>query len=124
MFFRVCVGATLSTIDAVTDIYVIATYYESDELKTQATALVTMITLNLIIQVLMCLGQFRKKHWTVKMKELLITLMFLRPAADAYRVSTNQHDDALLLEPLAEMIFNKGIELATESIPGCVLQVK
>ena len=43
MMFRVCVGALLSTIDAATDIYVITTYYESEELRGQANALLAMI---------------------------------------------------------------------------------
>jgi hypothetical protein len=37
-------------------------------------------------------------------------------------VSTNQIDDEMTIKPLAEMMFNKGTELACESIPGCILQ--
>ena len=59
----------------------------------------------------------------MKVKEALISLFFLRPAVDAYRVSTIHEDDGTTIDPLSEMMLNKGTELATESIPGCVLQL-
>jgi len=43
MFFRVVLGAVLSTTDALTDIYVIATYYSSSELTAQANMLLAMV---------------------------------------------------------------------------------
>jgi hypothetical protein len=56
------------------------------------------------------------------LKEGFITLLFLRPFVDAWRVH-NKHDDSeTMTDPLRIMIMNKGTELATESIPGCVLQ--
>ena len=39
MILRVSVGAVLSIVDAATDIYVITSYYESEELQSQANAL-------------------------------------------------------------------------------------
>jgi len=57
LIFRVTVRAALSTIDAATDIYVISTYYESAALATQANAMLTMLTLNMIMQVLTIFGQ-------------------------------------------------------------------
>jgi len=68
-------------------------------------------------------NRYKKKNWGVKLKEISIILMFLRPAVDAYRVSTNYMDDELSQNPLAEMMLNKAAELAMESIPGCVLQL-
>ena len=82
-----------------------------------------MITTNMVIQLLFVLGQYQKKSTAVKLKEALICLMFLRPAVDAYRVSTNLEDDELKINSLTEMMSNKAVELATESIPGCVLQI-
>ena len=58
MVFRVSVGAALSTIDAAMDIYVISTYYQSDALVGQALALLAMITTNLVLQIIMVLGQY------------------------------------------------------------------
>ena len=121
--YRVSVGALLSTIDAATDIYVISTYYQSDELVGQAHALLAMLTTNFVFQILIVLAIYEKKNWGVKLKEVIVCLLFLRPALDAYRVSTNHEDSEATVDSLSEMIVNKGIELATESIPGCVVQL-
>jgi len=52
LVFRVSLGAGLSMTDAVTDISVITTYYSHNELVTQANALLSMLLLNLFIQLL------------------------------------------------------------------------
>jgi len=82
-----------------------------------------MITTNLVCQLLCAHALYFKKSRTTRLKEALICLFFLRPAVDAYRVSTNLEDDEVSVPPLVEMIINKGIELATEIIPGCFLQL-
>ena len=92
--------------DAATDIYVVGTYY-SEGLNTQAHAILGMISANLIIQLLIVLGQYQKKRWTVKLKEALITLLFLRPIVDAFRISTNHDDIEVAIDPLSEMLTNK-----------------
>ena len=120
---RVTVGAVLSTIDAVTDIYVIATYYKSEELVGQANALLAMLFVNIFCQLLTLYVQYKNKSWLVIGKEALITMTFLRPAVDAFRVSTNHDDQEATFDQLLEMMFNKGSELSCESIPGCVLQL-
>ena len=104
MVFRVSVGAALSMTDAATDIYVITTYYESEELFYQANAMLTMVTLNLFNQLMVSFVKYRKKSLAVKAKEALITLFFLRPAFDAYRLSKN-HDD-MEIDPLVEVSEN------------------
>jgi len=123
MVYRVTVGAVLSTVDAVTDIYVIRTYYQSEELYGQANAMLAMLLGNIIVQLITVYTQYRRKSWLVIGKEVLITMTFLRPAVDAYRVSTNHEDKEASMDPLTEMIGNKLCELACESIPGCVLQL-
>jgi len=82
-----------------------------------------MITANLAVQIVCVLGQYKKKSLAGKLKEVLITLLFLRPVVDAYRVSTNHEDVGATIDSLMEMTFNKGIETATKNIPGCVLQL-
>jgi len=37
------------------------------------------------------------------LRELLITLMFLRPAVDAYRVVTSKENDLAVTDPLVEV---------------------
>jgi len=121
MVFRVAVGAFLSTMDATTDLYTLYTYWNSG-LKVQAMVLLAMIVTNLAIQILVIFGQYQSKSWKRKLWEIVITLTFLRPAVDAYRVSTNHEDDDATIDQLAELCLNKGTEMGTESIPGCVLQ--
>ena len=123
MAYRVGIGAALSLIDTLTDLYVISTYYQSDELISQANALVAMISMNLFFQLLVILVNYGKKSWKDKLKEAAISLFFLRFIVDAYQVSTNQEDEDTTFDSLTEMLINKAIELATESIPGCVLQL-
>ena len=106
LVWRVGVGALLSSVDAATDIYVVGTYY-SEGLNRQANAMLGMIGANLICQLLIVLAQYQKKRWTVKLKEALITLLFLRPIVDAYRISTNYDYADASFDPLAEMIMNK-----------------
>ena len=107
MVFRVSVGAALSTIDAMTDIYVIKTYYDTEGLRGHGNAMLIMISTNLFFQILVVFIQYAKKSWRVKLREALICLFFLRPAVDAFRVATNQEDDDLFGPPLQEAILNK-----------------
>ena len=86
MIARVSVGALISTIDAATDIYVVVTYLQSAHLYTQAYTLITMISINMSIQLLVAYGQNLQKNWAVKVYEMVLCLMFLRPVVDAYRV--------------------------------------
>jgi len=123
MVFRVGSGAALSTMDSATDIYVIATYFQSDELVGQATALLAMICTTLFLEVIVVLVIDQRKSRTEKLKEAAISVFPLRPAVDAYRVSTNDNDDETAVDRLSELIVNKIIKLGSESIPGCVLQI-
>ena len=123
LVYRVCVGAVISIVDAVTDIYAITTYYQSEELTGKANSLMAMVLGNLSVQLVLVVCQYKGKSWSSVVKEALITMLFLRPAVDAYRVSTDVDDDDVPIDHLSEMIVNKGIEITFESIPGCILQL-
>jgi len=112
MILRVSVGALLSMLDAGTDLYTISTYYQSDKLTWQANAMLVMVSINMVTQILTVLGNYQKHSWPTKLKEILICLTFLRPAVDAYRVSTNHEDKMANISPLQEMMINKGIEVS------------
>ena len=81
-----------------------------------------MISFNTFVQLVVVLAQNKKKGWRAVLKEGLITLLFLRPFVDAWRVYRKHDDSETATDSLTVMIANKGIELAAESIPGCVLQ--
>ena len=112
---------TLTTVDTMTDIFMIYLYKENG-LHSNANTMIAMISLNTFIQLLIVLAVYKKKGWRALLKEWLITVIFLRPFVDAWRVHNKHKDSETMIDPLAEMVMNKGIELATESIPGCVLQ--
>ena len=61
----------------------------------------------MVWQIIVALNQYKKKSWGVKVKEVLICLFFLRPAVDAFRVSTNYKDSREAFDPLTEMTLNK-----------------
>jgi len=121
MVYRVSIGAIISMTDAGTDIYVITTYFQAG-LNDKAFILLAMILSNTFLQLSFVLVQYKRKGIRRIMKELLIGLFFLRPAVDAYRVSTNHDDSSCTVDSLFEMMLNKGIEMFAENIPGCVLQ--
>jgi len=102
MIFRVSVGAALSMSDAATDIYVISTYYGKEELVGQANVFLAMILSNIFVQMVIVMSMYQRSGWRVILRELLITLSFLRPAVDAYRVVANKEND-LSADPLAEV---------------------
>ena len=108
MTLRVGTGALLSTVDAGTDIFVIQRYYKQS-LYSKANTLLAMILFNMFVQLIIAAGQFKKHTWKVKLKELLITLFFLRPAVDAFRVSTNHKGSTDIIDSLTLMIINKVI---------------
>ena len=122
MIFRVAVGALISIFDGGTDIYVLTTYYKND-LVGPAHTLLLLLSMNVIVQLVVVVIQNKKKSVAEKLKEAIITILLLRPIVDAYRLSAAKTDDNSIFDPLAEMLFNKAIELSTESIPGCVLQL-
>ena len=105
--WRVSTGAVLSILDAVSDIYVILKYYSTEGLRGQANVMLAMIVTNVGIQIIVVLAQYKKKSWRVKLSEVLVCLLFMRPAVDAYRVSTNHHDDKASFDTLIEMTINK-----------------
>jgi len=112
MVLRVSLGAFLSMLDGATDIYTISTYYKSEKLTWQANAMFAMVSVNMVFQVLIVRAVYKKHPWQTKLKEILICLTFLRPAVDAYRVSTNHEDNMAMGNPFQEMIMNKGTEVS------------
>jgi len=113
---------TLTTVDTVTDVYMIY-LYKVNGLHSNANTMIAMIATNVVIQLgLVLLVLYKKKGWKTKLKEVLITILFLRPFVDAWRVNQKRNDAETMVESRTESMYNKIIELVTESIPGCVLQ--
>jgi len=52
MVLRVSIGAATSIVDAITDIWVIYTYYQSEELRARANLLLAMVSLTALAPIL------------------------------------------------------------------------
>jgi len=74
-------------------------------------------------QVFFVILQNRKKSKLVMLREVLFVLCFVKPGVDAFRVATGKEDNESPLNYLQELTIIKSIEMACESIPGCLLQV-
>ena len=99
-------GVMLSIMDAMVYLRIISGYY-SEGLHRQGNMMLLMIATNMGIQIIIVLAQYKKKSWIVKVKEALICLLFLRPAVDIIRVSTNYKDSEAMFDPLNELLANK-----------------
>ena len=67
-----------------------------------------MVLLNLFFQLLVVHGMNKNTSKRKMLKEVMITLLFLRPAVDACRVCTNHKSTYNGIDALEIMIINKG----------------
>ena len=83
--WRVCVGATLSTLDMATDIFVIVGYMRKEETKGYGYSLLWMIIMSMVLQLVVVVLQNAKRPW-VMVKEALFVVTGLKPVMDAKNV--------------------------------------
>ncbi|GMI22453.1 hypothetical protein TeGR_g9139 [Tetraparma gracilis] len=123
---RAAVGAAVSTSDMVSDGVVLADYFRTGRTGF-AHGLLAMIGVNMLLQLFVTWLQTRRLKKDRKKKFLLeaaATLTFTKPGLDAWRVASGAEQvQGSVFNPLAEMNISKAIEVATESIPGLVLQL-
>ena len=82
------------------------TLYFSEGLDDSAITMMTMLATNTFIQMLTVLAFYQKKSWKRILKELIITVLFLRPFVDCFRVKANVKDDTKVLDAVDEMMVN------------------
>ena len=76
------------------------------------------------LMLLVVFVQNRKMGWRTIYFEVLVTVIGLKPALDAYRiVRSNKKVAGKLFEPLIEMSYTKGAEMFAEAIPGVLIQL-
>ena len=112
--WRVCVGALLSTIDAITDCYVVGTYF-NEGLHGKALTMLSLLSANIFIQLLFVVIQYQRRGIRVILKECLITLLLLRPLFDAYRLSSHGEEQEHLVVNEVETVANKCIEVREDA---------
>ena len=116
----------MSTSDMVSDGVVVADYFRTGRTGF-AYALLAMVGTNMLFNLLLTFVQTRgiKKGRARKVAfEVAATLTCTKPGLDAWRVASGAEQlQGAPLSPLMEMEYSKGAEVATESVPGLVLQL-
>ncbi|GMI21144.1 hypothetical protein TeGR_g7655 [Tetraparma gracilis] len=120
---RLYTGAALSTMDLLSDVYMIHTYVTTGQHEA-ALGLAFMVGLCLLFQLFLAWIQTHKGPRLVMLKEMLIVLSGTKPGVDAKRVADgNEQAEHAAINPELEMTGTRCFELVFESIPGAVLQL-
>ena len=121
---RVFLGAALSTLDLITDIYITYTYWLDVEKRAFFKLSVAMLTTSMFLALLATTFQNVKMGFITVMKQLLIVVAGLKPAHGAMQIARGaKRKEGQLLDPLMEMTFTKAIEMFAEAIPGVIIQL-
>jgi hypothetical protein len=116
---RLYTGAGLSTLDLLSDVYMIFTYATTPGQQGTALSLAIMVGLCLLFQLLLVWGQCRKGPRRVMLKEMLFVLSGMKPGIDAKRVADgNEKAEHAAAPPDLELTGTRCCELVCESIPG------
>jgi hypothetical protein len=119
---RLYTGAGMSTLDLITDVYMIYTYATTGQ-KGTALSLGIMVGLCLLLQLLCVFMNTRKAPKKVILRETLIVLSGVAPGIHAMRVANGaQMSEHAAFDPEIELVITRCAEMAFESIPGCCLQ--
>ena len=107
-------GAKLSLLDIITDIYMIYQYLTSEE---EGQAIfghinLAMCGVSLLIQLLFVVGQSKEQGLKKLAFETLTVLLFIKPALDAFRVASGaEPEEGRTVDPMSELVATKGIEM-------------
>ena len=119
--WRVFMGAKLSILDIVTDIYMIYQYLTSEE---EGQAIfghinLAMVATSLLIQLIVVYGQNHKKGMKKLAFETLTVFLFIKPAVDAFRVANGtETEEGSAFDPVAELMTTKGVEMVRHQGKG------
>lgn len=81
-----------------------------------------MVLLCLFLQCCVCFTQ-RRARPKAMLKDMLLTILFLKPARDVYRVVRGHEREAHeVMDGFAELLASKMCEVFSEALPGSVLQ--
>jgi hypothetical protein len=115
---KVYASAGLSTLDLLTDVYMIYEYATTGQ-QGAALNMAIMVVLCLLGQLALIWVQTLKGPRLVMLKEMLIVLSGTKPGVYAMRVAKgNEPTEHAAISPALELTCTKGFEMACESIPG------
>ena len=116
----------MSTSDMVSDGVVVADYFRTGRTGF-AYALLAMVGTNMLFNLVLTFVQTRgiKKGRARKVAfEVAATLTCTKPGLDAWKVASGaEQQPGAVVSPLVEMATGKAVEVATEGVPGLVLQL-
>jgi len=120
---RVFTGAALSMMDMVSDLSMIVTYLGHDEMAVYGWFLLSFVLLCTFLQLCLVYVQNNKKP-KVMAYEMLIVVSSLKSVVEAHRVTSGtEKQEHQAFDARLELVLTKVIEIFSESIPGCILQV-
>jgi hypothetical protein len=121
--WRVGFGAFISQLDLWSDIAVIVEYLYTPGRVGFGFALLVMLGACLALQLLIVTGQNWKKK-EILQAEVLIVVAGVKAPYDAWNVVRGkEQEEHTLFDPRMELVLTKGVEMFTEAIPGCILQI-
>ena len=115
-------GAKLSLLDIMTDIYMIYQYLTSEEEGQAIFGYInaSMCGVSLLIQLIIVYVQNHKKGMKKVAYEVLTVILFIKPAVDAFRVANGtETEEGSAVEPMAELVTTKGVEMVRHQEKGC-----
>ena len=122
--WRVFIGASLSTVDLMSDVYITYTFWKDDEKETFFKYSVAMIGTSVFLMLFVVWAQNRKMGWKRLLREMVPVVVGLKPAVDAFRVASGAKiEEGQAFDPLAEMTYVRATEMFAESIPGVLIQL-
>ncbi|GMI29285.1 hypothetical protein TeGR_g9733 [Tetraparma gracilis] len=123
--FRLGFGASLSSFDQVSDVNTVRLYLTTPNLVGYGYTLLAMLIVNMLAQLLLVWLQTTKGPKATTVKDMLYVVSAVKPGVDAWRVATGLgQNEYQVMSPKSELLVSKGVELAFEAIPGCVVQVQ
>jgi hypothetical protein len=120
---RVFLGAFLAYSDTISDIYM-ATEYFTEGRTLLAWATVFMVATCLIFQLLLVVTQNGRGPRRDFVREMMFTVLFLKPAVDAWKLANSVEQEAHnVIDPLSENMVTRGTEMFCKSIPSGIIQI-
>ncbi|GMI19234.1 hypothetical protein TeGR_g13668, partial [Tetraparma gracilis] len=120
---RLYTGAGLSTMDLISDVFMIYTYATTGYQGT-ALSLAVMVGLCVGVQLITTFLQTRNAPRVVMIKEMLSVLSGVASGIHAMRVANGaDQSEHAAMHPEMELVFTRCTEMVFESVPGTVLQI-
>jgi hypothetical protein len=118
---RVGFGALLSYFDMGSDIFMIYRFAQRGKFFYAYGTLIS-ICINLFLQCYFVYICNHRRGRKIIFQEIFITLAFMKPAVDAFRIATDaKTDDLSMFEQLHEAAISRATEVLAESLPASII---